>query len=77
MLYYSLVIELNYSQISFDKYNKYSEEKSVTVRFQQILGKDRLTQITTRSHVDPSFNIHCINISKDGAEATTTYLIFL
>ena len=77
MLYYSLVIELNYSQISFDKYNKYFEEKSVIVRVQQILGKDRLTQITKRSHVDPSFNIHCINISKDGAEATTTYLIFL
>ena len=77
MLYYPLVIELNYSQISFDRYNKYFEEKFVTVHFQQILGKDRLTQITTRSHVDPSFNIHCINISKDGAEATTTYLIFL
>ena len=77
MLYYSLVIELNYSQMSFGKYNKYFEEKFVTVRFQQILGKDRLTQVTTRSHVDPSFNIHCINVSRDGAETTTTSLIFL
>ena len=53
------------------------KKKFVTVHFQQILGKDRLTQVTPRSHVDPSFNIHCINVSRDGAEATTTYLIFL
>ena len=39
MLYYSLVIELNYSQISFDKYDKYSEEKSVTVRFNKFQEK--------------------------------------
>ena len=51
MLYYSLVIELNYSQMSFGKYNKYFEEKFVIVCFQQISGKDRLTQVTTRSHV--------------------------